>query len=460
MFVENQRRFSPKKQQMTNSTNTKLADNEDDYNPFEHRVIDKPNSTMGSLAHLLKSFLGTGVLAMAAAIGNAGLLFGAIGTVVVGILCAHCVHILVSTSHKICRVSRTPVLGFAETAEKVFQYGPDWAKRHATTAKNFVDYGIMATYYSAGCVYIVFVANTFHEVCNYLFAINLNIRIYILIIMIPILFIGQIRVLKFLVPFSATANVFILVTFAIVLYYIFKEPLVFSDLPLVVSWTKWPLFFATVIFAMEGIGAVMPVENAMKKPQQFLGCPGVLNTSMTVTIILYALVGILGYARYRGEIRGSITLNLPTTEVTALIGQVLIGLAIMFTFGLQFFVPMEILMKKLEPKIAKDKRNVYEIAIRTGIMVLMAAIAILVPNLEPFISLVGAIFFSSLGLFVPAFVETIFLHSYGGHGRFNWKLYKNIFIMIFAMLALISGGFASILEIIHGYSNEGGDKKS
>lgn len=27
---------------------------------------------MGSLAHLLKSFLGTGVLAMAAAIGNAG----------------------------------------------------------------------------------------------------------------------------------------------------------------------------------------------------------------------------------------------------------------------------------------------------------------------------------------------------------------------------------------------------
>lgn len=204
----------------------------------------------------------------------------------------------------------------------------------------------------------------------------------------------------------------------------------------------------------------MPVENAMKKPQQFLGCPGVLNTSMTVTIILYALVGILGYARYRGEIRGSITLNLPTTEVTALIGQVLIGLAIMFTFGLQFFVPMEILMKKLEPKIAKDKRNVYEIAIRTGIMVLMAAIAILVPNLEPFISLVGAIFFSSLGLFVPAFVETIFLHSYGGHGRFNWKLYKNIFIMIFAMLALISGGFASILEIIHGYTNEGGDKKS
>lgn len=38
------------------------------------------------------------------------------------------------------------------------------------------------------------------------------------------------------------------------------------------------LLYSTVIFAMEGIGVVMPVENDMKQPQHFLGCPGVLNT--------------------------------------------------------------------------------------------------------------------------------------------------------------------------------------
>lgn len=135
------------------------------------------------------------------------------------------------------------MLGFAETAEKVFEYGPPWAKRYSKAAKVFVDYALMATYYSAGCVYIVFIATTFHDICNEMFNWDMSVRVYILIIMVPIIFIGQIRSLKVLVPFSGSANVFILVTFGIVLFYIFKEPLVFEDKPLVASWTKWPVFF-------------------------------------------------------------------------------------------------------------------------------------------------------------------------------------------------------------------------
>lgn len=68
---------------------------------------------------------------------------------------------------------------------------------------------------------------------------------------------------------------------------------------------------STVIFAMEGIGVVMPVENSMQKPQQFLGCPGVLNTAMTTVMGLYAIIGFLGYVRYGDAVEGSITLNLP-----------------------------------------------------------------------------------------------------------------------------------------------------
>jgi solute carrier family 36 (proton-coupled amino acid transporter) len=149
----------------------------------------------------------------------------------------------VSTSHKIQRISRTPVLTFSETAEKVFEYGPPWAKRYSKASKVFVDYALMATYFSAGCVYIVFIANTFHDVCNDVFRWDMSVRIYIILIMVPILFMGQIRSLKFLVPFSGSANVFIIVTFGIVLFYIFKEPLILEDKPLIVSWTKWPVFF-------------------------------------------------------------------------------------------------------------------------------------------------------------------------------------------------------------------------
>lgn len=62
---------------------------------------------------------------------------------------------------------------------------------------------------------------------------------------------------------------------------------------------------------MEGIGVVMPIENEMKNPKQFLGCPGVLNVAMVIVISLYAIFGFFGYVQYGDNVKGSITLNLP-----------------------------------------------------------------------------------------------------------------------------------------------------
>ena len=111
----------------------------------------------------------------------------------------------------------------------------------------FVDYGLMATYFSAGCVYIVFIGSSLEKVINAAADLDWNVRIYILLTMIPILVIGQIRTLKYLVPFSALANLFIVVTFGITLYYIFKDPLVFDDKPNFSSFATLPLFFRYIL---------------------------------------------------------------------------------------------------------------------------------------------------------------------------------------------------------------------
>lgn len=66
---------------------------------------------------------------------------------------------------------------------------------------------------------------------------------------------------------------------------------------------------------MEGINVVMPVENEMSNPEHFLGCPGVLNATMLVVVILYAVVGFFGYLKYGESVLGSITLNLPEDEM-------------------------------------------------------------------------------------------------------------------------------------------------
>ena len=84
----------------------------------------------------------------------------------------------------------------------------------------------------------------------------LDIRVYIPMLVVVLIPISLIRNLKYLVPFSAIANVFIIVSFIITLYYIFSYNLDTGDKVLMANVEQLPLFFATVIFAMEGIGVV------------------------------------------------------------------------------------------------------------------------------------------------------------------------------------------------------------
>lgn len=78
------------------------------------------------------------------------------------------------------------------------------------------------------------------------------------------------------------------------------------------------------------------------------------------------------------------------------------------------------------------------------------ALAAAFPNLELFISLCGAIFLSSLGLLTPAIVDTV--HNWDrGLGRFNWILWKNVFIALLSLLALFAGSYVSISNMISKY---------
>lgn len=60
---------------------------------------------------------------------------------------------------------------------------------------------------------------------------------------------------------------------------------------------------------------VLPLENEMKNPKKFGSPLGVLNASLLPITFLYMFVGLFGYLKYGQDTTGSITLDLPQTEV-------------------------------------------------------------------------------------------------------------------------------------------------
>lgn len=103
----------------------------------------------------------------------------------------------------------------------------------------FVDGALMATYYGANTVYIVFIATTIAKVINPLLeGEGWHVRIFILLCLLPVILVGQIRELRYLVPFSALANLFIVITFGITLYYMFNVPITLEDKPAVAKFEQ------------------------------------------------------------------------------------------------------------------------------------------------------------------------------------------------------------------------------
>lgn len=249
------------------------------------------------------------------AFSNAGLWFGLLSTVLIGIICTYCVHILVKCSQILCRRTQVPSLAFADIAETAFLAGPEALHKWSRFARFIINSFLIIDLIGCCCVYIVFVATNIKQIVDFYFKLDMDVRLVMLGILLPLLLINLIRKLKYLAPFSMIANALMAAGIGITMYYIFQDLPSTTERPAIQAVQHWPIFFGTVIFALEGIGVVMSLENNMKTPQHFIGCPGVLNTGMAFVVILYAGVGFMGYLKYGPETKASITLNLPVDDV-------------------------------------------------------------------------------------------------------------------------------------------------
>ncbi|XP_063222739.1 neutral amino acid uniporter 4 isoform X5 [Bacillus rossius redtenbacheri] len=333
-----------------------------DRDPLLDRDLEHPTSNLDTMIHLLKGNIGTGILAMPDAFRNAGLVVGTLGTLLMGVVCTHCMHVLVKCAHELCRRTQRPSLDFSGVVEAAFSTGPSHIRNYSHSSKGL--------------------------------------------------------------PRTSTVKAF-------------------------ASWKQLPLYFGTAIYAFEGIGVVLPLENNMKNPQDFGGCTGVLNTGMVIVAALYTSVGFFGYLKYGDAVKvGSITLNLPSGDILAQCVQLMMALAIFLSYGLQFYVPMNIIWPLVKPRLQSERaQQLGQYALRTVLVTLTFGLAAAIPNLGAVISLVGAVSSSTLALIFPPLIEVItFWHV--GLGARDWVLWKDLGIMAFGLCGFCFGSYISVCNIL------------
>lgn len=204
---------------------------------------------------------------------------------------------------------------FAEVAEVAFEMGPKSLRRFSKAAGKVVSIGMFITYFGACAAYVLIIAGNVEQMVRHYAHVTFDIRIYLLMIMVPIILISFVPNYKYLAPISMVANILCASGLCITLYYLVRDLGPINNVDMVRDISGMPSFLAITIFAIEVIGIIMPLENNMKKPRQFLGAFGVMNVGAIIATVAFIIVGFLGYWQYGEGTSDNITVNLPVEEM-------------------------------------------------------------------------------------------------------------------------------------------------
>lgn len=420
-------------------------------NQSQHKV--KHATTYGeTLLHLLKGNIGSGLLAMGDAFKNGGIIFAPIVTIILGIVSVHSQHLLLNCAdemHRLVKLDKAP--SFAETVGFCFSKGPIRFRFLSRPMECLVNVFLCITQLGFCCVYIVFIATNIQMMCDQ-FGYHLELAYHMLFLLMPILMSCMIRKLKYLTPVSTIANLLMMFGISAVIYESAHDLPPVNTRVYMAYWQQLPLYFGTVIYAFEGIGLVLPLKNEMKKPEQFQKPLGVLNVGMVCVGGVIITVGFLGYLKYGDGVQGSLTLNMKPGQVLSNVVQGVIALAMLFTYPLQFYVPIDITWPIIMKKISFSSPILCELGYRMALVFITFVLAESIPQLGLFISLVGAISSTALALVFPPLIELVMTSQKIG-GLPTWVICKNVLIITLGLFIFVTGTYESIASIVKAFKN-------
>ncbi|GMM38806.1 Avt4 protein [Saccharomycopsis crataegensis] len=391
----------------------------------DYRSIAQPSTTVTRTATpvkafflLLKSFVGTGVLFLPKAFYNGGLLFSVFTLMFFAIYSFWCYYILVRT----------------KDATRVSSFGEMGTLLYGKTMKFLIIFSIVLSQLGFVAAYLVFTSTNLQAFLVNLFNIKLEILHLIIaqcFIFVPLSLVRNITKLSLS---SLIANFFIFIGLAVIVYYTLADLAANGPAPIAnFNSSSWSLFIGVAIFAFEGIGLIIPIQESMIEPHKF---PKVLFAVIVTVTVLMLVIGSLCYWTYGDATNTVIILNLPQDSILVNSVQLFYSVAILLSAPLQLFPVIKIVENKVFGRSCGGKKSLRikwcKNAMRSSIVITCCIIAYYgSANLDKFVSFIGC--FACIPL---VYMYPPMLH-YKAVSKTRLSRAFDVFLVIF-------GGFAMI----------------
>lgn len=328
---------------------------------------------------LLKAFVGTGVLFLPKAYLNGGMAFSNFTLIGLAVPNTWCFILLIRVHEKIGG-----------------SFGDMGGAVYGRYMRGMILCSIAVSQIGFVAAYIVFTAENLQAfivaVSNCRTWIDIKLLVLMqLVIFLPLSLIRDISKLGFT---ALIADVFILMGLVYVFYYDVRTIVAnhgFSDIRNF-NPQDWTVMVGTAIFAFEGIGLVIPIKEAMKKPSDF---PAVLAGVMLFFTIVMVIMGTFSYAAFGSSTKTVVLLNLPQDDKFVNAVELFYSLAILLSTPLQLFPAIRIAENELFSRSGKHhpyikwKKNVFRFFLVTiSALIAWGGAA----DLDKFVSISGSFF--------------------------------------------------------------------
>lgn len=426
------------------------------YEPYNFGSIKNTTSYWGTVFHLYMISAGPALLNMPRNYLGVGYFLGFVIILLIFFFYWYNMRMLVWTEYQLCKLRQQPNMTYSETLFHAFQSGPPIWRSFAPYSRHIIHVLYLITW--IGAFNLVLIAKNLKVVYQTAYKTDVDVHVTLMYIFVPMLLLTWIHRLKYLIPLSIIGNVISVFCIMTVVYHIIVDPTPLRIQKNVGSVANIPVFLGSVLFNLNATGLMMPLKNQMSQPRRFNSTFGVLTTTYFPMSFLFAFFGLFCCLKYGSKLQDTVIENLEINQYLLQIIILLHTAALAFQYPLITYVVFDTLWNNILKEKQKTMNGVmfWEYMARTLVYVVSYLAAYVVPNLNLFLSISGTIGTAVDSLIFPALVDTLVTwRLYRNEMKFKFCLIKNGFILLLAVLLLVTGMTESVTQIVAYYNNRG-----